>query len=270
MCHQSCKTGEIGTYWSGFGTNDHAAILLRARLVVFVILILCNAAAAAVVPRLYAPAPRGAVVSPTHNLLTRWLSLHISLSPLGSPARQRSYISSVCTPCHCLCYRHEKSSCYFFFPPPTCVWHYVYSHLSARAMAAGVSILSDLPNSIGGARSGETSTEMEAGRRALHHTNNTGTTPAFYLARRWHRTGWVFFNVGLGSTKIILILFSALIRKTDEWKCVWCTVCNRRVKWVCCLAIPKLAEWLESHSKNKYGGRKPNVGVHNQRLVPSF
>lgn len=118
MCHQSCKTGEIGTYWSGFGTNYHAAILLRAHLVVFVILILCNAAAAAVVPRLYAPAPRGAVVRPTHNLLTRWLSLHISLSPLGSPARQRSYISSVCTPCHCLCYRHEKSSCYVFFLLP--------------------------------------------------------------------------------------------------------------------------------------------------------
>lgn len=128
-----------------------------------------------------------------------------------------------------------------FFSPPTCVWHNVYSHLSARAMAAGVSILSDLPNSIGGARSGETSTEMEAGRRALHHTNNTGTTPAFYLARRWHRTelgvnftsGWVFFNVGLRSIKIILILFSALIRKTDEWKCVWCTVCNRWMKWEC-------------------------------------
>lgn len=238
MCHQSCKTGEIGTYWSGFGTNYHAAILLRAHLVVFVILILCNAAAAAVVPRLYAPAPRGAVVRPTHNLVAQFA--HFPLSPGLSCQATLLYLIRVHTlSLFVLSAREKLLLC--FFSPPTCVWHNVYSHLSARAMAAGVSILSDLPNSIGGARSGETSTEMEAGRRALHHTNNTGTTPAFYLARRWHRTelgvnftsGWVFFNVGLRSIKIILILFSALIRKTDEWKCVWCTVCNRWMKWEC-------------------------------------
>lgn len=150
-------------------------------------------------------------------------------------------ISHPCAHLVTVCVIGTRKAPAMFFSPPTCVWHNVYSHLSARAMAAGVSILSDLPNSIGGARSGETSTEMEAGRRALHHTNNTGTTPAFYLARRWHRTelgvnftsGWVFFNVGLQSIKIILILFSALIRKTDEWKCVWCTVCNRWMKWEC-------------------------------------
>lgn len=62
---------------------------------------------------------------------------------------------------------------FFFFHLP--LTRNVYSHISAPAMAAGVSILSDLPYSMSGARSGEISTqmEMETGRRAPLHKNNT-------------------------------------------------------------------------------------------------
>lgn len=47
-----------------------------------------------VVPRPRPPAPRGAVVRLIHELLTSWLSLHISLSPLGYFARQRCSCST--------------------------------------------------------------------------------------------------------------------------------------------------------------------------------
>lgn len=109
-----------------------------------------------------------------HNFLTRWLGLHVSLAPLGDPARQRrrshsSHIVCVSAHCACLHYQHNQSLLFFFL---LCFCHNVYSHLSASsAMAAGVSILSDLPYSTSGAHSGDNGTEMETGRRALQHTD---------------------------------------------------------------------------------------------------
>lgn len=71
-----------------------------------------------------------------------------------------------------------------FFPPLffSALTHNVCSNLSAPAMAAGVSILSDLSYSMSGARSGVVSREMETGRRddliyivliSLHYINHT-------------------------------------------------------------------------------------------------
>jgi len=40
-------------------------------------------------------------------------------------------------------------------------------------MAAGVSIVTDLPFSMSGSQRGEISAEMETGTRALQHENNT-------------------------------------------------------------------------------------------------
>lgn len=118
MCHQSCTTGEIGTYWSGFGRNYHAAILLRAHLVVFVILILCNAAAAAVVPRLYAPAPRGAVVRPTQSADTVAQFAHFTLSPGLSCQATLLYLIRVRTLSLFVLSAREKLLLFFFLLPP--------------------------------------------------------------------------------------------------------------------------------------------------------
>lgn len=148
---------------------------------------LCNSApeisdvhlAAVVVPRPRPPAPRGAVVRLTHELLTWWLSLHISLDPLGYSARQLLSHSSYLICVHTLWLfalpaqpkllpaSHWVVLIILFFI--TCLWHNVYSHLSAPEMAAGVSILSDLPYSTSGARSGEINAEMETGKRTTHH-----------------------------------------------------------------------------------------------------
>lgn len=107
---------------------------------------------------------------------------HFPLSPLSLPwvilpgnAAHAPHISFVCAPSYRLRYQHNQSSCswavsYFVHLPLT---HNVYSHVSAPAMAAGVSILSDLPYSAGDAGSGDISTEMETGKKALQHKHNT-------------------------------------------------------------------------------------------------
>lgn len=131
-----------------------------------------------VVPKARPPAPRGAMVRLTHELLTWWLSLHISLSPLGYFARQHQahFLYLICVRSFVTLLSSQPKlllvSCFLFpisFHLP--LTHNVYS-LSAPVMAAGVSILSDLPYSMSGAYSGKISTEMETGRSALQHKNN--------------------------------------------------------------------------------------------------
>lgn len=139
--------------------------------------------ASTVVPRPRPLTPRGAVVTLTPELLTRWFGLLISLSPLGYLARQRRSCSSYLI-CGCnmwlLVSTTKASACklFFFFPllsPPhfLALTRNVCSHLSAPAMAAGISILSDLSYSMSGARGGEIGAGMETGRRALQHTQNS-------------------------------------------------------------------------------------------------
>lgn len=91
--------------------------------------------------------------------------------PLGCLARQQpshaSHLICVCALCV------KASACeklLFYFLSLT---HNVYSHLSAPAMAAGVSILRDLSHSMSGACSGGISTEMETGRGPLQHRHNS-------------------------------------------------------------------------------------------------
>lgn len=229
MYHQPCKTGEIHlilwlqirTCWSGVGANYHAAISLHDHLVVFAFL-----------P--YFVTLQLLLLSPgcMHLLsevqwsdwhTTCWHSGSICTLPLSPgffcQATPLALLYLICVHNLWLTVLSAQAKLLLFFTFfSTCIWHNVYSHLSSvRAMAAGVSILSDLPYSTSGARSQEISTEMEAGRRALQHTNNTGITPAFILARKWHhtefdtnfRSNWVFFNVDSGSIRI-LILISAL------------------------------------------------------------
>lgn len=80
--------------------------------------------ASTVVPRPRPLTPRGAVVTLTPELLTRWFGLLISLSPLGYLARQRRSCSSYLI-CGCnmwlLVSTTKASACklfFFFFPPP--------------------------------------------------------------------------------------------------------------------------------------------------------
>lgn len=84
--------------------------------------------------------------------------------------------------CDCVIITTKASACKLFFLFPISfhlpLTHNVYSQLSAPVMAAGVSILSDLPYSMSGAYSGEISTEMETGRRALQH--NTRKAACFF------------------------------------------------------------------------------------------
>lgn len=131
-------------------------------------------------PQATPPALRDAVARLTHELLTWWLSLHISLSPLGYLAQQHhscsSYLICVCAPCDCQQTKASDVSCFFFYLPLT---HNVCTHLSACAMAAGVSILSDLPYSMSEARIGEISREMETGKRAPQHKSNTRKAAGF-------------------------------------------------------------------------------------------
>lgn len=93
-------------------------------------------------------------------------------------------ISFVCAPWDSLSAQASLCLKLFFFPPPffSALTHNVCSNLSAPAMAAGVSILSDLSYSMSGARSGVVSREMETGRRddlicivliSLHYINYT-------------------------------------------------------------------------------------------------
>ena len=106
---------------------------------------------------------------------------------LPGNAAHAPHISFVCAPCYRLRYQHNQSSClwavfsfFFFFHPP--LTRNVYSHISAPAMAAGVSILSDPPYSMSGARSGEISTQMEmetgkesAATQKQHYSSCGGT-----------------------------------------------------------------------------------------------
>lgn len=125
-----------------------------------------------VVLRSHPPAPRGAVVRLTwrsDGSVCTFPSLPRVILP-GNATAHTPHTSFVLVRIVLVCIISTTRACFVFFL--ICFWHNVYSHLSASsAMAAGVSILSDLPYSTSGAHSGDNGTEMETGRRALQHTD---------------------------------------------------------------------------------------------------
>lgn len=125
--------------------------------------------------------------------LAMWCARFASPPPTGYLAARTPHL--ICVRSSRVACQHKPTLCWnlfgfvFFSPSPSFFFtHNVCSNLSVPAMAAGVSILSDLPYSVSAARGGAISREMETGRRDEIYCIVL-TCLLFITSAKWQQTG---------------------------------------------------------------------------------